>query len=122
MAMGTQRWLNQTQPQTLVIAVMLFYIDAAFLGIFGVLGGGFAPLSLLFLVGFIGAGYGIANERKWGYWLGLVIAAVRLIFVLLPILTLGMASVSLLNVLFAGAKVALLVHPMSREYQRVWFK
>jgi hypothetical protein len=120
--MGTRRWLNQTQPQTLVIAVMLFYLDAAFLGLFGVLGGGLSTFGLLFIVGFAGAGYGIANERKWGYWLGLALAGLRLLFVLRPMLTLGMAGINMLDLLFAGAKVGLLVHPMSREYQRVWFK
>jgi hypothetical protein len=27
-----------------------------------------------------------------------------------------------LRLLFAGALFALLLHPMSREYQRIWFK
>jgi hypothetical protein len=122
MSMGTRRWINQTQTQTLVIAVMLFYLDAAFLALFGVLGGGLSTFGLVFIVGFAAAGYGIANERKWGYWLGMAVAALRLVLVLLPITTTGLAGINMLDVLFAGAKVGLLAHPMSREYQRVWFK
>ena len=32
------------------------------------------------------------------------------------------ASSAIISLLFDGALVALLLHPMSREYQRIWFK
>ena len=31
-------------------------------------------------------------------------------------------STLLISLLFDGALVALLLHPMSREYQRIWFE
>ena len=31
-------------------------------------------------------------------------------------------SVALLDFMFDGALVALLLHPMSRDYQRIWFR
>ena len=33
--METRRWINQSQPQTLYIAVFLLYINAAFTLLFG---------------------------------------------------------------------------------------
>ena len=120
MSLGTRRWLNQTQPQTLQIAVFLMYLDAAFLAVFG---GLFSIFGLVFIAGYVAAGYGIANERKWGYWLGVAIAGFFLALALLP-LAFGASIIStgLLGLVFAAAKFALLVHPMSREYQRIWFK
>lgn len=121
MSTGTRRWLNQSQPQTLQIAVFLMYLDAAFMALFG---GLFSPISLVFIAGYVAAGYGIANERKWGYWLGVGIAGFFLAVALLP-LAFGvniLFSGGVIGLLFAVAKFALLIHPMSREYQRIWFK
>ena len=33
-----------------------------------------------------------------------------------------LTSTAVISLLFDGALVALLLHPMSREYQRIWFK
>ena len=33
-----------------------------------------------------------------------------------------LTSTAIINLMFDGALVALLLHPMSREYQRIWFK
>ena len=118
--METRRWLNQSQPQTLVIAVMLLYLDAVFLALFG---GLFSPIGLLLIAGSVGAGYGIANERKWGYYLGIAIATLGLLPYVLLLLGRGsLLGTSLLNLLFAVAKFALLVHPQSRSYEKIWFK
>ena len=118
--MQTRRWVNQSQPQTLVIAVLLLYFDAVFFALFG---GLFSPFGLLLIAGSVGAGYGIANERKWGYWLGIAMAAWGLLPYVLRLLGYGsLAGVGLLSLIFAVAKFALLIHPQSREYQRIWFK
>ena len=60
--MSANRWLDRTQPQTLFMAVVLLYINAAFLALAS-LGG--RPLGLIMAAGGVGAGYGIANEKKW---------------------------------------------------------
>ena len=112
--MQTQRWINQTQPQTLVIAVMLMYFDAAFALFYAVLGA-FGLVTLIELAG-VAAGWGIANERKWGYWLGVVIATFGLV------IALSFGQLLSIPMLIAVAKFALLVHPQSREYQKIWFK
>jgi hypothetical protein len=112
--METRRWTNPTQPQTLQIAVFLLYFDA-FFALFSGLGG----LALPVAAGSAGGGFGIANNRRWGYTLGLVMAFFPFAFRLaLGVSPLGF---SLFNLMFEIALVALLLHPQSRDYQRIWF-
>ena len=78
-----RRWFNPNLPQLLQIAVFLFYFDAV-LDLLGILS---SPTSIRFMAGFyrallfvsvagsVGAANGIANENKWGYKLGVGIAA-----------------------------------------------
>ena len=85
-------------------------------------GGGLVPLIAMVLVlGQPLAAYGIANERKWGYILGIAMAvapfALRFWYVGNPF-----AGTQILSLLFEIALVALLLHPQSRDYQRIWFK
>ena len=68
------------------------------------------------------AGQGIANERKWGYGLGIVMAFLPFV---LRVYYAGIGNVlttDALTLLFEIALVALLLHPQSRDYQRIWFK
>lgn len=122
-----RRWFNQSLPQTLQIAMFLFYFNAV-LGLLGVLSSGsnlrFAPALYKLLVavsigGAVGAANGIANEDKWGYKLGVVMSflpfALRLFFLKNPFLA------DPITLLFEIALVALLLHPQSRDYQRIWF-
>jgi hypothetical protein len=125
--METRRWTNPSQPQTLYLAVILLYINAA-LGLIGALFGfGLGLLGLLLIVGAVSAGLGIANEKRWGYVLGVALASLSLFLaVVLPLIVEGPLLVFdpffLINAVFPVALFALLVHPMSREYQRIWFK
>ena len=119
-AMERRRFLNPAQPQTLVIAVYLLYLNAAFL-LFDLLRAGTFPILLLLLiVGGVVAGYGISNERKWGYALGIAMAVFP--FGLRFYYTSNPLSGNLLSLMFEIALVALLLHPQSRDYQRLWFK
>jgi hypothetical protein len=113
--METRRWINHSLPQTLGNAVMLLYVSAAFDVIFS--RGG-----LLFAVGKVAAGYLIANERKIGYQLGLVMAFAPFIvrFLLFGGLD-GVLGTGILSLMFEVLLVALLLHEQSREYQRIWF-
>jgi hypothetical protein len=108
--MRQTRWLNMSQPQTLVNATILLYITA----VFDLLQGRFG---LLFVIGKVAAGYGIANERRWGWILGIVIAALTV----LP-LAFGITISLLIFYAFDILLLVLLLHPQSREYQRIWFK
>jgi arginine exporter protein ArgO len=114
--MDGRRWTNPTQPQTLQIAVFLLYINAAFAVLFLQF---LNPLGLILVVGGVAAGFGIANEKRWGYGLGLVMALFPFVFRL----AVGgsLLGPSLINLMFEIALVALLLHPQSRDYQRIWF-
>ena len=69
-------------------------------------------------------GYGIANEKKWGYTVA--VGAVDRAGPASLFACAGSATFTsvglLLNFMFYGALVALLLHPMSRDYQRIWFR
>lgn len=117
--METRRWINQSQPQTLYIAVFLLYVNAAF-ALFDMLAYGLHPYWIALAGGGVAAGYGIANERKWGYYLGIVVAFVP--FVLRFVEGVSILGGNPLSLLFEIALVALLLHPQSREHQRIWFK
>jgi multisubunit Na+/H+ antiporter MnhC subunit len=117
-----RRFLNQFQPQTLVIGTMLCYLDAIFGFLFGVISTS-VVLALVTIAGLAIGGYGIANEKKWGYNLavGAAVVQVLLLFAIWGGAVFTNVGV-LLNFLFDAALVALLLHPMSRDYQRIWFK
>jgi hypothetical protein len=114
--METRRWTNPSQPQTLQIAVFLLYINAVFTAIYG---GLFSALGLVFVAAGVGAGFGIANERRWGYTLGLVMAFLP--FVIRLAFGASILGGDFINLMFEVALVALLLHPQSRDYQRIWF-
>jgi hypothetical protein len=120
--METRQWLNRSQPQTLVNATLLIYIHAFFSALAGLFG-----ITLLIALGLAASGWGIANERKWAYWLAIGITGYELFFFYLAPL-LGGANLfaagplGVIGMLFIGARLALLLHPMSREYTRIWFK
>jgi uncharacterized membrane protein len=116
--MQTRRWTNQGQPQTLQFAVFLLYINAAF-GLFDMLSYRFfPPIPLAIVAAEVAAGYGIANEKKLGYYLGIAVAFMP--FALRIYYHIGTAD--LLSLMFEIALVALLLHNQTREYTRIWFK
>ena len=114
--MNDRKFVNQFQPQTLYIATVLLYINAVFDFL------SFSPFLMLTAVVMTAAGYGIANELRWGYTLALAVAVFRvaLLVVIAGADVLGFPLI--LTLLVDGALVALLAHPQSREYQRIWFK
>ena len=121
--MQTRRWVNPTLPQTLHIAVILLYIDA----FFGVLYGTFrSPLGAIIVIGSAVAGFGIANEKKAAYWLGVVVSAIMPAFLVWVLLDDGFDQLLDIGFIFSAifpiAQLLLLVHPMSRDYQRIWFR
>lgn len=101
------------------MAVILLYISAAF----DVLFGGFAnPLLLLLAAGNVAAGYGIANERKWGYFLGVGVAGLAVLPYVFWLVAGGLSTTLIISAMFPVAMLALLLHPQSRDYQRIWFR
>jgi hypothetical protein len=121
--METRRWTNPSQPQTLQIAVFLLYANAVLGLVFGNAYFRFGGLfGLAAMVAFAAGGFGIANEKRWGYTMAVVVSAGEVLCLILifgPIGLLG--SQNLLGFAFAVALAALLLHPQSRDYQRIWF-
>ena len=112
--MESRRWLNRHQPQTLVTGTMLLYIE----GLFNLVRG----TELMFIgLAMFPAAYAIANDRRWGWRLGVGAAAVAVLLRIGSIVSYGFTPIVLLILVFPVALLALLVHPISREYQRVWF-
>ena len=116
--METRRWINHSLPQSLGNAVLLLYISAAFDALAGYL---FSVFGIVIVVGKVAAGFGIANEQKWGYKLGLVMAFLPFILRFLIGGVDAVLGTGIISLLFEILLVALLLHEQSREHQRIWF-
>ena len=112
-----QQWFDRSHPQTLQSAVLLLYLTAGFTFVFGAryLEG----YELLVMVGYAGGAFGIANGKKWGYGLAVASVAIRMLLFLSD--GLGNALRDPISLMFTAALAALLLHPESRNYQRIWF-
>jgi hypothetical protein len=133
--MAIERWYNSRQPQTLQLAQILLYTNAAFLLLSVIFSHGFLPagvtgvyptvitvLWVALLLGQIGGAVGIANSRKLGYRVALVVAFLPVALQIFVFVKYRVLPVSLFNLLFEAALIASLLHPQSREYQRIWFR
>ena len=109
---GPQRFFDPSQPQTLQMATMVLYFQGAFY---------FLGLILLYAAGYGAAGYGIANGKKWGYGLALAVAVLRLINLVVGHSLDSVIRHSTIELMFSVALLALVLHPQSREYQKIWF-
>ncbi len=113
------------------IAVILLYIQGIF-GLISGLGGGLVfVLSLIFSLGMIASAVGIANGKRAGWVAGIVLSILSLALTLwiIAVIVLGPLSLgftgfifSLINIAFQVALVVALLHPQSREYQKIWFE
>jgi hypothetical protein len=100
---------------------MLLYFDAGWWVLSLLLGS--AGLFTLMALPALFAGLGIANEKKLGYWGGLAVAGLNVILLVLVFVAIHGQSIGvIISLIFGIALVALLVHPMSRSYQKIWFK
>jgi hypothetical protein len=121
--METRRWTNPSQPQTLYMATFLLYIEAVLSIVFG--GAAFSVFGILLVAAEFAGGFFIANEKRWGYYLAVAVSALLLAPFVLAVATGGLKVIFsptlILYALFPVALFALLIHPMSREYQKIWF-
>ncbi len=91
---------------------MLLYLE----GFFSLIRGS----ELLLLLGLLmfPSGYLVANDKKVGWQMAVVVSALAIVA---RVRIYGLDSSLLLALLFPGVLLALLLHPMSREHQRIWF-
>ncbi|MEX0768568.1 MAG: hypothetical protein WD029_08865 [Microthrixaceae bacterium] len=139
--MSKRRWYNPNVPQTLAIAQMLLYLDAFWLVLAVLFGSQQSAIGSGGLIGtLIGVGgiaayvygaSGIANEEKRGYQIAVFAAFIPLLRRIVLVVLAG-ASIfgnlgfiflagNVLNVMFEYALIGLLLHPMSRNHEKVYF-
>lgn len=122
--MKSLKLLNSSQPQTLMIASILLYVNAVLQLISFLLYSGTSPLLPLFgiILPAIG-GWGVANEKRWGYYVALVAAGVPILLILyyVSLIGVGFITSSALQVIFAIVPLVLLLHNQSRAYVKTWF-
>src|SRR5271155_2810610 len=116
--MSQRRCTDPSQPQTLQGAVIFSYVSAAFALLYLVLGAA-GPWAILILLGL--TAFFIANERRWAYYAGAGLAILYLVAELIYFVTVNRSIFGLLGVFFAGVLLALLLHPQSRAYEKIWF-
>lgn len=139
--LDVRKWFDRMQPQTLQIATWLLYING-FFALVGFLGtedwiglaritkgllGSIAGLGVIAC--FVLGGFLMANDRRLGYRMALVGAFSP--FILRVWVLWGVSGISTfdkitgrnaISFLFDAALCALLLHPQSREHQRLWYR
>ncbi|MFM8014685.1 MAG: hypothetical protein ACKPCO_01225 [Actinomycetota bacterium] len=133
-----RKWLDRMQPQTLQIATWLLYINGFFALVELVDGGGVLHyfrvryafgffFGLAIVASYVLGGFLMANERKIGWRVAVGAAASPFVLTFIAYTQIG-ASLrfrifggSLLSFAFDVAVLALLLHPQSREHQRIWY-
>ena len=138
--LNPRKWFDRLQPQTMQIATWLLYLNGFFalisfmdqrdwIGYARVDKGALGSLvGIIVLASFIGGGFLMANDRKIGYKLALVAAFSPFVlriwilwsysgFTALDKIT----GKDTIGFIFEAALCALLLHPLSREHQRVWY-
>lgn len=127
-------------PQTLQIATMLLYLNG-FFALIGFMdrsdwvgyarvdkGGVGAVVGLAVIASFILGGLLMANDRRWGWRLGLFAAfsPFLLRFWILSDSRFDMwdriSGGNTISLIFDVALCALLLHPQSREHQKLWYR
>jgi hypothetical protein len=135
-----RKWFDRMQPQTMQIATWLLYLNGFFalIGFMdksdwtgiariekGLLG---SLVGLIVVASFIAGGYLMANDRRIGDRLALVAAFspfVLRIWILWSYPGWGaidkITGNDTIGFIFEAALCALLLHPQSREHQRLWY-
>lgn len=93
------------------------YLEAVFAILFGrVRSWGLLVITICFIVGAVG----ISNEKKLGYNMAIGTALVNVVVLVWLLLSRGFGFIFAL--LIAIVLLALLLHPQSRHYGRIWFR
>lgn len=133
-----RRWVNPSQPDLLQIAVFLGYFRGAFTLLFGLDQQFFVfPAEGLLRIGLAaalaGGAYLLANGKRIGWQLLVVAAALPLLARLLVAFGVRLDGgfdfggispfdYDVIGLIFEVALLALLLHPRSRQYEKVWLE
>lgn len=133
-----RKWFDRMQPQTLQIATWLLYINGFFALVELLDGGGVLHyfrtryafgllLGLAIVVSYVIGAYLMANERKIGWQISVAAASTPFVLTFVAYSQLNapwryrLFGASLLSFAFDVAVFALLLHPQSKEHQRIWY-
>ena len=136
--LNRKKWFDRMQPQTLQIATWLLYIDGFFALVEIVDGGGVLHyfrgrypfgfvIGLVVVGGYVAGAYLMANERRLGWRIAVATASSPFILTFIAYTQLDaplryrLFGASLLSFAFDVAVLALLLHPQSKEHQRIWY-
>ncbi|MCL5947597.1 MAG: hypothetical protein M1420_00300 [Actinobacteria bacterium] len=114
-----RRWFDASQPQTLQIAVILEYLNAGLALLFLLLGM-YPIITALFMIAEGVGANGVANEQRWGYNLSVGSSVGYLALTVVLAVAFG-GIPPILTIILSVALVALLLHPMSKSYQKIYF-
>jgi hypothetical protein len=143
-----RRFFNSSQPQTMQVSVILLYANVVVAllhlssgeglyreavkavtrdGLSGGLEGLLGTLITIVVVGgAFAAAYLMANEKKVGWRLGVVVAAAPIVALMIRLLIgiprAGIDDVISIGVMFDVALLVALLHNQTRSYEKVWFK
>ncbi len=137
--LNRRKWIDRMQPQTLQIATWLLYINGFFALVKLIDGGGVLHYfrqryTFGFLLGLavvalhVAGAFLMANERKFGWKLSVVAAVSPFVLTFVAYTQLDapiryrLFGASLLSFAFDVAVLALLLHPQSKEHQRIWYQ
>ncbi len=116
-------------PRGLYWGQVGLYLWAAYALVRAILVGEFAGGAIVWLMVFgfvrVFAAYGISNENKWGYWMGLVVTALTIIPTLYALVhgpSLALHPDFLLLLVAPVAIFFSLLEPSSRDFARTWFR
>ncbi len=137
--LNRRKWIDRMQPQTLQIATWLLYINGLFALVELIDGGGVLHYfrqryTFGFLLGLavvalhVAGAFLMANERKFGWKLSVVAAVSPFVLTFVAYTQLNapiryrLFGASLMSFAFDVAVLALLLHPQSKEHQRIWYQ
>ncbi len=137
--LNRRKWIDRMQPQTLQIATWLLYINGFFALVELIDGGGVLHYfrqryTFGFLLGLavvalhVAGAFLMANERKFGWKLSVVAAVSPFVLTFVAYTQLNapiryrLFGASLMSFAFDVAVLALLLHPQSKEHQRIWYQ
>lgn len=120
--MNDRKWFDRSQPQMLQLSTILLYFNCVWI-LLGLLSGGIALLGLVLLGGQFFGAVGIANDHKKGYIVACVVSVLALAYTVLLYIAFHVGiGIGIINLIFEIVLVLALLHPQSREYQRIWFR
>ena len=137
--LNRRKWIDRMQPQTLQIATWLLYINGFFALVKLIDGGGVLHYfrqryTFGFLLGLavvalhVAGAFLMANERKFGWKLSVAAAVSPFVLTFVAYTQLNapiryrLFGASLMSFAFDVAVLALLLHPQSKEHQRIWYQ